>query len=77
MGLVTLSAPAAGFFVGRFGARAAIVLGNLLIAAAFFMLAFHTKQWQLHTGYAILGIGGLILAPLSVGLIEQSPLRTY
>jgi MFS family permease len=113
MGLMTLSAPAAGFFVGRFGARAAIVLGNLLIAAAFFMLAFHTKQWQLHTGYAILGIGagigsviptgtiasswfirktalamsvnvaamgvgGLILAPLSVGLIHMAGWRqTY
>jgi MFS transporter, OFA family, oxalate/formate antiporter len=72
MGLATLCGPGAGFFVGRFGARSAIVLGNLLIAVAFFMLAFQMKQWQMYTGYAILGVGAGIGSIVPAGTIASN-----
>lgn len=72
MGLVTLFAPVAGFFVARFGTRASITIGNLLIAAGFLMLAFHGKQWQLYMGYTILGIGGGLCGIVACGTVASN-----
>ena len=60
-----LIAPFAGFFITKYGSRAAIVLGNFLAAMGLLLLVFHTRLWQLYVGYGALigigiGIGGFI-----------------
>jgi MFS family permease len=70
--LMTLAGPGAGLFIKRFGARLAVILGNALITIAFFMLAFHQRQWQLHVAYSILGIGSGIGGIIAAGTIATS-----
>ena len=72
MGIMTLMAPVAGFFVGKFGVRLAVFAGNLLVAVSFFMLAVLQRQWQLHVAYAILGLGGGIGGIVAVGTLASS-----
>jgi MFS family permease len=57
--------PVAGFFIIKFGARRAIVLGNFLGFAGYFLLYFHTHLWQLFLGQGLLvgtaaGLGGML-----------------
>ncbi|MBN2320481.1 MAG: MFS transporter [Acidobacteria bacterium] len=57
--------PVAGFFIMKFGARRAIVLGNFLGFAGFFLLYFHSYLWQLFLGQGLLvgtaaGLGGML-----------------
>ena len=57
--------PLAGIFIVKYGARRAIVLGNILGFLGFFMLFFHTHLWELFLGYGLLaglgiGFGGLL-----------------
>jgi len=60
-----LCGPLAGFFIMKFGARYAIVLGNLLGFSGFFLLYFHSHLWQLYLGFGLLvgtaaGLGGML-----------------
>ncbi|MBN2242625.1 MAG: MFS transporter [Acidobacteria bacterium] len=60
-----LCGPLAGFFIMKFGARRAIVLGNLLGFAGFLLLYFHSSLWQLYLGFGLLvgtaaGLGGML-----------------
>jgi len=57
--------PLAGIFVVKYGARRALVLGNLMGCAGFFLLSFHNRMWELYLAYGILvgvgaGFGGLL-----------------
>jgi len=60
-----ISGPIAGVFIGRFGARRAIVLGNFLAGAGFLLLYLHSQLWQLFLGWGLLvgtgaGFGGML-----------------
>ena len=60
-----LCGPVAGIFIMKYGARRAMVLGNLLGFAGFFLLSFHSHLWQLYLGFGLLvgmgaGFGGLL-----------------
>jgi len=62
MGLV---APLAAGFISKYGARRAIIFGNLLAAVGLFFLAYHSAVWQLYILYGGftgvgLGFGGLL-----------------
>lgn len=65
VGLMGLSAPLAGFFIGKYGPRKAIIIGNTMGASGLLLLAFHSQVWQLYVGYGVLmglgaGLGGII-----------------
>jgi MFS family permease len=47
----------AGFFIARYGARRAIVSGNIIIAAGFILLSMFHAKVGFFTGYALLGVG--------------------
>lgn len=57
--LVTgLSSPFAGIFIDRYGARAGIIIGNILSVVCFALLFFHSQLWQLYVAYALFfGLG--------------------
>lgn len=60
-----ISGPIAGVFIGRYGARRSIVLGNLMGGAGFLLLYFHSQLWQLFLGWGLLvgtgaGFGGML-----------------
>ena len=57
--------PLAGIFIIRYGAKRAILLGNILGFLGFFMLFAHSRLWELYVGYGVLigvasGLGGLL-----------------
>lgn len=57
--------PLAGIFVVKYGAKRALVLGNLLGCLGFFLLSMHNEMWELYLGYGVLvgfgaGFGGLL-----------------
>lgn len=65
MVLIGLVAPAAGFFIMRWGGKAAIVTGNLLNTAGLLLLSYFYDVWQLYLGYGILigagfSLGGIL-----------------
>jgi MFS family permease len=65
MAVSGLSAPFVGMFIAKYGARRAMVTGNLLGILGLVMLAFHSHLWQLYAGYGVLigfgmGLGGLL-----------------
>ena len=51
-----LVAPLAGFFIGRFGVRMAVVVGNIFGVAALIALSFHTMLWQFNVSYGVMGL---------------------
>jgi MFS family permease len=60
-----LCSPAAGIFIMKYGARRAILAGNLLGFAGFLLLFFHSHLWELFLGYGLLvgtgaGLGGML-----------------
>jgi len=60
MVLMGFSGPLVGMFIAKFGARMAIVVGNIAAALGLLILAFHNQIWQLYVGYGLfigLGIG--------------------
>jgi MFS family permease len=70
--LGTLSAPAAGFLIARYGAGKAIIAGNLLIALAFVGLAFQSALWQFYAAYAIVGIGTGLAGIIAAGTVASN-----
>lgn len=63
--LAGVSGPLAGMFIAKFGARRAIVMGNLLGGLGMLLLAVHSHLWQFYVGYGVLvglgfGFGGTI-----------------
>ena len=72
MGLMTLSAPGVGFIIGKYGVRKAVCCGNMLIALAFFALAFTSKQWQFHLAYAVVGIGAGLAGIVAAGTLASN-----
>jgi MFS family permease len=60
-----ISGPIAGMFIGRYGARRSIVLGNVMGCLGFLLLYFHSQLWQLFLGWGLLvgtgaGFGGML-----------------
>ena len=50
--------PFAGMFIAKYGPRRAIILGNILLALGFLLLAFQKELWHLYAGFGVLaGIG--------------------
>jgi len=68
--LTGLSAPMVGIYIMKWGAKRAIVLGNILSVIALVFLSFQTKIWHLYLGSGvILGMGmsiGGMLATMTV-----------
>jgi MFS family permease len=65
MMVMSLSSPLAGWFVGKHGARMAVILGNVLGASGLLWLSFHSDLWELYAAYGALiglgiGVGGMI-----------------
>ncbi len=65
--MVSVSAPLVGFFVGKYGPRKALVIGNTLGTAGLLLLAVHKELWQFYVAYGLLigsgvGLGGFIAA---------------
>lgn len=65
MVLIGLVAPAAGFFIMRWGGKAAIIAGNLFNTAGLLLLAYFYDVWQLYLGYGVLigtgfSLGGVL-----------------
>jgi MFS family permease len=57
--------PLAGIFIVKYGAKRALVFGNLLGCVGFFLLSLHNRMWELYLAYGILvglgaGFGGLL-----------------
>ncbi|MBT8340835.1 MAG: MFS transporter [Desulfatitalea sp.] len=69
--LASLLAPAAGFFVEKFGPRRAITGGNIVIVLAFVSLAYQQALWQFYFAYSAIGIGTAFAA-----LVAGSTLAT-
>ena len=66
---MSLAAPMAGFFVGKYGARRSLVLGSVMGVLGLVLLAYHQKLWQLYIGYGLfIGIGVAAFA----GIIPQT-----
>lgn len=61
MVLIGLVAPAAGFFIMRWGGKAAIITGNLLNTAGLILLSCFYDVWQLYLGYGVLVGAGFSL----------------
>ena len=53
MVLIGLVAPTVGFFIMRWGGKAAIITGNLLNTAGLLLLACFYDVWQLYVGYGV------------------------
>jgi MFS family permease len=68
--LTGLAAPFVGIFLMKHGARKAMVIGNILTAAALLMMAFQTRIWELYLwSGAVMGVGmsiGGMLAMMTV-----------
>ena len=63
--MMGLCSPFVGMFIGKYGARRSIVIGNGLGCIGFFLLSFHSQLWQLFLGWGILaglgaGMAGLL-----------------
>jgi MFS family permease len=63
--LTGLAAPMVGIFLMKHGARKAMVIGNILTAAALLMMAFQTHIWELYLWSGIImglgmSIGGML-----------------
>jgi MFS family permease len=60
-----LCGPLAGAFIMKYGAKRAIVTGNIVGAIGFVILSFHWHLWELYLAYGVLigigsGFGGLL-----------------
>jgi MFS family permease len=53
----TLAAPLVGLFIGKYGPRRAIFIGNILIALALLGLSFQSRLWQFYAAYFVVGLG--------------------
>ena len=65
MVLIGLVAPAVGFFIMRWGDKAAIITGNILNTAGLLLLSYFYDVWQLYLGYGVLigagfSLGGVL-----------------
>ncbi len=65
--VMMLSGPLAGWFIGAFGPRTAMVCGNGLCVIGLLLLASHTKLWHFYIAYGVClglgtGIGGMLAA---------------
>jgi MFS family permease len=68
--LMGLTAPMVGIYITKWGARRAIVLGNIASVMGFALLSFQTKIWHLYIVYGVIvGMGmslGGMLAMMTV-----------
>ena len=67
MTVTLLSGLVTGPFIGRFGARKAMVAGNVMSASGLLLLAVHSQLWQFYLAYGLLiglgaGTGGILAA---------------
>ncbi len=71
--VVGLAGPIAGMFIARYGARRAIVVGNILCASCFVLLRFLSRPWQLFFAYgALFGLGGSLGGILPITTIANN-----
>jgi EmrB/QacA subfamily drug resistance transporter len=76
-GVMLVAGPIAGVLAGRYGSRLPLLLGTLLCAAAFGLLAAaHTERWHIYLTGALMGIGiGFAFASMAnliVDAVDQS-----
>lgn len=73
MVVIGITSPLGGMFIARYGARRAIVIGNLLCIACFVVAGFHTSLWQLYVAYGFLfGLGGCLGGILAMTTIANN-----
>jgi MFS family permease len=71
--IMGVTGPFAGIFVARYGPRRAIVLGNILCAACFVLLSFHSRIWELYLVVGILfGLGGSLGGILAITTVANN-----
>jgi len=71
--IVGLAGPFAGMFIARYGARRAIVVGNIMCALCFASLGFLSRPWQLFFAYgALLGLGASMGGMLPVTTVANN-----
>ncbi len=73
MVVIGIASPLGGMFIARYGARRAIVIGNLLCIACFVFASFHASLWQLYVAYGLLfGLGGCLGGILAMTTIANN-----
>jgi MFS family permease len=71
--MIGLTGPLAGMFIARYGARRAIVVGNILSASCFILMGFLSGPWQLFFAYGVLfGLGGSLGGMLPITTIANN-----
>jgi MFS family permease len=70
--VMLFAGPAAGWLGGRFGSRLPLLMGTLLAAAAFTLIALaHAERWELYIGTALMGAGiGFAFAAMANLIVE-------
>jgi MFS family permease len=71
--VIGFAGPLAGMFIGRYGPRLAIVIGNILCIACFVFLSFHSQLWELYFAFgAFFGLGGSLGGMLAMTTIANN-----
>lgn len=71
--MIGLTGPLAGMFIARYGARRAIVVGNILSASCFILMGFLSSSWQMFFAYGILfGLGASLGGMLPVTTVANN-----
>jgi EmrB/QacA subfamily drug resistance transporter len=70
--VMLFAGPVAGWLGGRVGSRLPLLIGTLLAAAAFTLIALaHDERWQLYIGTALMGAGiGFAFAAMANLIVE-------
>ncbi len=73
--VMLFAGPIAGALAGRFGSRVPLLLGTLIAAASFTLLAVaHTEAWEIYLASALMGAGiGLSFASMANLIVEAVP----
>lgn len=73
--VMLVAGPAAGMLSTRFGSRLPLLMGTLLAAASFVLLAAaHDERWQIYVAGALLGVGiGFSFSSMANLIVEAVP----
>jgi EmrB/QacA subfamily drug resistance transporter len=73
--VMLFAGPVAGILGNRFGSRVPLVLGTLIAAAAFVLLAVaHSERWEIYVAGALMGVGiGFAFASMANLIVDAVP----